>query len=54
MQKNIIYFTKDKKNKIRVYQEIIDFKSEKELKGVLSQRDFDNKDEKFYVIFDIN
>lgn len=52
-QKTVVYFTKNKQNKICVYKEIVDFKSNDLLEGILSQRQFQTSDEKFYLIFDI-
>jgi hypothetical protein len=54
MGKEVVYFTKDRNNKIRVYTETMGFNSEDELKGLLSNKVFDNSTtEKFYLIFDI-
>ncbi len=54
MGKEVVYFTKNSNNKIRVYAETIRFNSEDELKGLLSNKVFDNSTtEKFYLIFDI-
>ena len=50
----VVFFTKDKNNKIRVYTETVGFNSEDELKGLLSNKVFDDSTtEKFYLIFDI-
>ena len=54
MRKEVVYFTKDRNNKIRIYTETVGFNSEDELKGLLSNKVFDNSTtEKFYLIFDI-
>ena len=54
MRKEVVYFTKDRNNKIRVYTDTVGFSSEDELKGFLSNKVFDNSTtEKFYLIFDI-
>ena len=54
MKKEVVYLTKDSNSKVRVYSETIRFNSEDELKGLLSNKVFDNSTtEKFYLIFDI-
>lgn len=54
MGKEVVYLTKDSNSKVRVYSETIRFNSEDELKGLLSNKAFDNSTtEKFYLIFDI-
>ena len=40
MRKEVVYFTKDRNNKIRVYTETVGFNSEDELKGLLSNKVF--------------
>lgn len=49
----VVFFTKDKNNKIRVYTKSVNLKSEFEIKQNLSNELFLNESEEFYVIFDI-
>ena len=49
----VVFFTKDKNNKIRAYTKSVDLKSEFEIKQNLSNELFLNESEEFYLIFDI-
>lgn len=49
----VVFFTKDKNNKIRVYMKSVNLKSEFEIKQNLSNELFLNESEEFYLIFDI-
>lgn len=51
--KEIIYFTKDKNNKIRAYKQIVSNGSIEEIQKSLSSEKFLNESEEFYIIFDI-
>ena len=51
--KEIIYFTKDKNNKIRAYKQIVSNGSIEEIQKSLSNEKFLNESEEFYIIFDI-
>ena len=53
MRKEVVYFTKDRNNKIRVYTKSVNLKSEFEIKQNLSNELFLNESEEFYLIFDI-
>ena len=51
--KEIIYFTKDKNNKIRAYKQIVSNGSIEKIQKSLSSEKFLNESEEFYIIFDI-
>ena len=49
----VVFFTKDKNNKIRDYTKSVNLKSDFEIKQNLSNELFLNESEEFYLIFDI-
>lgn len=52
-KREVVFFTKDKNNTIRVYMQNVNLRSESKIKRKLSNQSFLTESEKFYHIFDI-
>ena len=52
-KREVTFFTKDSNKNIKVYSVVAKFRRKSELSKALSKLNFNNKEEKFYLILDL-